>query len=328
MMLVLVDGFPEVPLEVVEASGWMDVASGRWRYRNENVIVLESALTRGVEILASTQQLYQKRCVALLDNMAVALSFESNFLVLTCIRKLASLCLALDLAVTLRWIPSETNVSEKPSSIHDPSDIRDKTMTDLLAIVVQERTHRYEMMAQRDLWETGSMIQDGNGTPCATSLKAGCKHCVSETETVMTRKSPGIKENEPFTDIAFGKATDVESENTCRRRECRDWEREGERCNVDHRGGCGDKEKANTFGKASPRMNLDNCKAWLESDPREFCPCSEGGQRAMGPRQSTKIHSNSSLALRTRKSWRSTRTTRSMRQSCCTRPRATAKYDP
>ena len=61
MMLVLVDGFPEVPLEVVEASGWMDVASGRWRYRNENVIVLESALTRGVEILASTQQLYQKK---------------------------------------------------------------------------------------------------------------------------------------------------------------------------------------------------------------------------------------------------------------------------
>ena len=85
-----------VPLEVVEASGWMEVASGRWRYRKENIIVLESrALTRRVEILASTQQLYQKRCVALVDNVAVALSFERlrsrNFLVLTCIRKLASL---------------------------------------------------------------------------------------------------------------------------------------------------------------------------------------------------------------------------------------------
>ena len=65
-MLVPIDGFPEVPLEVVEASVWMDVASGRWRYRNENIIVLESrALTRGVEILGSTQQLCQKRCVAL-----------------------------------------------------------------------------------------------------------------------------------------------------------------------------------------------------------------------------------------------------------------------
>ena len=39
MMLVPIDGFPEVPLEVVEASGWMDVASAGWRYRNENIIV-------------------------------------------------------------------------------------------------------------------------------------------------------------------------------------------------------------------------------------------------------------------------------------------------
>ena len=69
-MLVPVDSFPEVPLEVVEGSGWIDVASGRWRHRNENIIVLESrALTRGVEILASTQQLFRKWCVALVDNM-------------------------------------------------------------------------------------------------------------------------------------------------------------------------------------------------------------------------------------------------------------------
>ena len=52
----------------------------------------------------------------------------------------------------------------------------------------------------------------------------------------------------------------MKSENTCRRRECREWEREGERCNVDHRGGCGDKEKAKTFGKASPRMSLTIAK--------------------------------------------------------------------
>ena len=191
MMLVLVDNFLVVPLEVVEASGWMDVASGRWRYRKENI-------------------------------------------------KLASLFFALDLAVTVRWVLSETIVSDQPSRIHDPSDIRDKTMTDLLATVLQERTHRDEMMAQRDPTKTSSMIQDG-GTPCATSLEAGCKHYVRETETVTTRKSPRKKRNEPFTDIALGKATDVKSENTCRRRECREWEREGERCNVDHRGGCGDR---------------------------------------------------------------------------------------
>ena len=87
MMLVPIDGFREV-LQVVEASGWMDVASGRWRHRNESIIVLESrAPTRGFEILASTQQLFRKRCVTLVDNMAAALSFERrrsrNCLVLT-----------------------------------------------------------------------------------------------------------------------------------------------------------------------------------------------------------------------------------------------------
>ena len=76
-MLIPTDDFLEVPLEVVEASGWVEVAAGRWRYGDETIIVLESrALTRGVEILASAQQLYRKRCVALVGNMAAALSFE------------------------------------------------------------------------------------------------------------------------------------------------------------------------------------------------------------------------------------------------------------
>ena len=104
------------------------------------------------------------------------------------------------------------NVSEWPSRVHDPSDIRDKTMTDLLTTAVQERTHRDEMMTQRDPWETDSKIQDENGTPCATSLETGCKHHVGETGTVTTRKSPGEKQNEPFTDIASRKATDVKSD--------------------------------------------------------------------------------------------------------------------
>ena len=59
-----------------EASGWLDVASGRWRHRNENIVLESRALTRGVEILASTQRLFRKRCVALVDNVAAALSFE------------------------------------------------------------------------------------------------------------------------------------------------------------------------------------------------------------------------------------------------------------
>ena len=72
-MLIPTDEFPEVPLEVVEASGWVDVAAGRWGYRDESIVVLESRVRkRGCEILASAQQLYRKRCVALVDNMAAA----------------------------------------------------------------------------------------------------------------------------------------------------------------------------------------------------------------------------------------------------------------
>ena len=84
-MLVPVDGFPEVPLEVVEASGRTDVASERWRHRNESIIVLEiRALTRGIEILASTQQLffgvdlYSQTCQSLRRSPERALADEEN----------------------------------------------------------------------------------------------------------------------------------------------------------------------------------------------------------------------------------------------------------
>ena len=133
--------------------------------------------------------------------------------VLTCIRKLASLCLALDLSVTVRWIPTEINVSGRPSRIHDPSDIRDKSLTNLLTTVVKVRSHRDEMTAQRDFRETASMIQNQDGT-------------------VVARKRSGRNQRDQFTDIASSKATDEKSEDTCRRRECRRLEREGQRCDA------------------------------------------------------------------------------------------------
>ena len=121
-------------------------------------IVLESrALTRGIETLASTHQLYRKRCVALVNNnMSAALSFERrrsrNSLQLTCIRKLAGLCLALVLAVPLRWIPSEVNMSDRPSRIHDPSNIRDEAVTHFLTTVLKSMTNR-------DKLDAGTMVQ-------------------------------------------------------------------------------------------------------------------------------------------------------------------------
>ena len=122
--------------------------------------------------------------------MSAALSFERrrsrNFLVLRCIRKLAALCLALDLAVTERWIPSEVNVSDRPSRIHDPSDIRDKTVTSLLTTVVKSRTDHDEltsgMMALRFLRKTISMIRDQNGASSAVSGETEFGHRAVECE--------------------------------------------------------------------------------------------------------------------------------------------------
>ena len=76
------DGFPEAPLEVLEATGWKDVTSRRQRREDENIVVLENrALTRGVEILVSMRQLYRKRCVALMDNTQFLKTEITQFLV-------------------------------------------------------------------------------------------------------------------------------------------------------------------------------------------------------------------------------------------------------
>ena len=264
-----------MPLEIVEASGWVDVASGRWRYRDENIVVLEiRALTRGVEILASTQQLYRKRCVALVDKMAAALSFERrrsrNFLVMTRIRKLAGFCLALGLAVAVRWIRSEINVSNRPSRIHDPSDNRDKTVTNLLTTVVEKRTHRGKFeMARCDPRETASMIRSQNGTSRATSPETERGHPAAETEkteTVAAGWTLEGKQTEPITDVRSDGATDKQLEDTSRREECRRLERKEQRRHVFNGWRSEDKKKAKTFGTVSPGQSQGNSKIWRVAD--------------------------------------------------------------
>ena len=133
--------------------------------------------------------------------MAAALSFERrrsrNFLVLTCIRKLAVSALLLTLRSQYVGFPVKSiNVSDGPSRVHDPSDVRDKTMTNLLTTVVRGRKHRDDIM-------TG------------------------ETEKSEAVAAWG-RQSEPFTDIASGEATDEKSEDTCRRRECRRLEKDSD----------------------------------------------------------------------------------------------------
>ena len=303
-MPIPIDVFPEVPLEIVEASGWVDVASGRWRYRDENIIVLESrAPTRGVEILASTQQLYRKRCVALVDNMAAALSFERRrsrkFLVMTCFRRLAGLCLALDLVVTVRWIPSEINVSDRPSHIHDPSDNRDNTMTDLLTTVVDRRTHRdkfdAEMMAQGD----PQSLHDSKskwGIACEHFLKRSANIAPLKPRRVRrhlrgnkARRSPTLRRTEPLTSNS---KTTADEENAG------DWSERDSDGTSSTDGDVETKRKQTRLEQSA----LGRARAIEKAgeDPTLACPSSEEYQSVTQPKQSTErawSNSEEKLAL-------------------------------
>ena len=145
-------------------------------------------------------------------------------------------------------------------------------MTHLLTTVVEGRAHRDKMMAQRDPRETASMIRSRNGTPRATSLEAERIHCAGETENaeaIAARGRPGRKQNERSPTLRRGEATDKKFENTCRRKECRRLEREGQRWHVVNGWRSGDKRKTKTFGTVSPGTGQNNCKGWRGSDPRK-----------------------------------------------------------
>ena len=118
-------------------------SSGRWRDRDENIIVWESgALTRGVKILASTQLLYRKKVCGTCGQQGRGLLHARS------LRHIVTSC---------------------------------KTMTNLLTMVVEKRTHRdkldAEMMAQENRWETASMIRSQNGTSRAACLETEGNCC-------------------------------------------------------------------------------------------------------------------------------------------------------
>ena len=147
---------------------------------------------------------------------------------LRCIRKNPGLCLALDLAVTVRWIPSEVNVSHRPSRIHDPSDIRDKTVTSLLTTVVKGRTDHDElssgMIVQRFPTETISMIRDRNGASSAISGETESGHRTvecEENETAAAHWPLDRNQCHTVTVVTPDGTTDAKLEDTCRRGKCR-----------------------------------------------------------------------------------------------------------
>lgn len=127
--------FVEVPAAGLRRELWSPRVWGKWHIP-ESILILEArTVLLAVRRLAMMRFGHDLRHVHLCDNMAVTLSFErrrsKNFKLLRIIREYAAYCLARNIHVSIRWIPSELNISDEPSRFHDPDD--SKLLVDLIS---------------------------------------------------------------------------------------------------------------------------------------------------------------------------------------------------
>ena len=96
------------------------------------------AVLKSIKRLALTRFGHDLRRLHLCDNLGVVLSFErirlKNFKLLRILREFSAYCLARNIFVGVRWIPSELNISDEPSRMYDPDD--SKLLVDLVMMVV------------------------------------------------------------------------------------------------------------------------------------------------------------------------------------------------
>ena len=163
------------------------------------------------------------------------------------------------------------------------------------------------------------MIRSRNGTSRATSLEAERKHCAGETEkgeAVAARRTPGGKQCEPFTDVASGEATGKKFDNTCRRRECRRLERGTAMARRQRMEKRRQKETKDVWN-IHPGDGPEQMQKLARIGPSRTCPSSRVSV-SHGTETKYRTRVEQFLNLRTRKNWRSSRTTRSTQQSCST----------
>ena len=112
--------FPEVPSSFMSPSCWSTVKMGRWGNTSEHITLKEGrALVIATRRLSRTKRHRGKRHVVIVDNLALAFSVckgrSNNFAMLRVLQQLGALCLAAELTLRPRWVPSEWNVSDGPS---------------------------------------------------------------------------------------------------------------------------------------------------------------------------------------------------------------------
>lgn len=120
------EGFPEIPLALLEPEHWKTVSMGSWKHTDEHITLKEArSLLIAVRRLSRAQRHRHKRHLILLDNMALCFALakgrSARFDMLRVLQRVGSISLACGITLRPRWIPSELNVADGPSrGFHSP----------------------------------------------------------------------------------------------------------------------------------------------------------------------------------------------------------------
>ena len=188
--------FPEVPSGSLKRHLWSPVFWGKWKH-DENIGVLEArTVYKAVKRLCMTRYGHDIRHVHLCDNLGVVLSVErcrsKNFKILKVVRCIAAFCLARNVHLSVRWIPSELNVSDEPSRVHDIAD--SKLLVDLV------RADDFESFSPQ-----APRAQTAHAN---TQTQAGC----NTDNRSSTQACKAASEQKPATDSGIGDKTSREED--------------------------------------------------------------------------------------------------------------------
>lgn len=118
------ESFVEVPVGGLKRKLWSPKIWGRWKFK-ENIGILEArTVLKSIQRVCMTRFGHDVRHLHLCDNLGVVLSIErcrsKNFKLLSVIRRIAAFCIARNIQLAIRWVPSELNIADEPSRLDDP----------------------------------------------------------------------------------------------------------------------------------------------------------------------------------------------------------------
>ncbi|CAK9019752.1 1 [Durusdinium trenchii] len=114
------EGFPEIPLSLLDPQNWKTVSMGKWKHTEEHITLKEArSLLIATRRLSRAQRHRRKRHLILLDNMALCFALakgrSARFDMLRVLQRVGSICLACGITLRPRWVPSEFNIADAPS---------------------------------------------------------------------------------------------------------------------------------------------------------------------------------------------------------------------